>query len=373
MGLFDKFTFDKKPLTKEAVEAFSGNFPDFVSQFKSLESKQKTTRKTDWKKFEALWGFRPNNELVSLTQDLEKMDYPNLSKWESNAIHTDMADFKGNIMKEILLKAQIEYPTDNHIEWFCGAVALDSVTNAQNQWSGSNLSYLYPIVEAKFLERENPHIYLYTHNNPDGWGTTLEVLAKDTSSFLYIVSAVHALGQKKISNNDFFTCYEKAKDKVKLPYYFFNSFRANNRWISTYDFNYSPGNQRGNTITQDYFNRARWIIELLKGNHNNYLWSIQHSFYQKYLNPELTDEIHSQNMEHLPIHVPDALYYLFRCFFRKENEQLRDYIRVCKDSPSRIIRDAAELVQEFDEGLEFFGEVDNLQRLRNDFNQNMNW
>ncbi len=373
MGIFDKFTFDKKPLTQHPIENFKDSFPDFARQFKSLEKATSTAQTLDKQQFETLWGFSPPRVLNQLLNQLNTLGHPKFQKWESATVDNSIAESEGNIVEEVLLKAQIEYPTEHHVEWFSGSISLDPIVNGPNHWSGQNFSYLFPVVEAEFLERENPQIYLYNHTNPDGWGTNLEVMTKDLSSFLYIIMATHAFNTKKINNNEFFTCYQKSKDKVKLPYYFFNSFRVNGQWISTYNFNYRPNRDPGSVITIDYFNRARWIIELLKGNHNNYLWSIRNSFYNRNLNPVLSPEIHEKNLEHLPLHVPDALYYLFRCFFRDEKDQLKEYISVCKNSSSRIIKDAAKLAEKFNDGMEFFGEIDNIQRMKQDFAQGMNW
>ncbi len=374
MGIFDNFSFNPKPLTKEPAEAFLGSFSDFTKQFKNLEKNEETGfGKINERQFQELWGFYPNEELKNLYEQLNSLGFPKFNNWESAAIKTDILNSKENIVEEVLLKAQIEFPTDHHIEWFTGTVSLDPIVNGPNQWDGKNYSYLYPIVESEFLEKANPHIYLHTHSNPDGWGTNVEIMAKDVSTFLFIIMSIHARREKKIKNNDFGICMNKVKDKAKLPYYFFNSFQYNNQYISTYNFRYNTGNNRGSAITIDYFNRARWIIELLKGNHNNSFWSIRNSFYPKYLNPALSNEIHEANLKHLPNHVPDALYYLFRCFFRNETGQLKEYISVCKNSNSRIIKDAAILVEQFNDGKEFFGEIDNIQRLKQDFNNGMSW
>lgn len=374
MGLFNRFKVDVKPLTKEPVNSFTQHFEKIGKQLSNNKaSKLVPSSSFSKEQFESLWGISISNELDNIFDVLQNLDTPVFENWETSLPDSNIVNQTGNIFKQVLLKAQVEFPTDHHINWFTGSISLDPITNVNNSHYGKNYSFQYPLFEIAGQGGNNPHIYMFQHNHPDTWGMNFEVMAKDSSSFLYIMMLIQAHKKKKISESDFATCFDKIKSSVKLPYYFFDSFRVNGRWLSYYDFNYRPASNRGNTLTLDYFNRSRWIIELLKGNHNNYLYSLQNSFYPKYLNPELDAERHRINLEHLPNHVPDALYYLLRCFFRSEDEQLEAYIDVCKSSNSRIIKDAALFVEELHQGLEFFGEIDNIQTLKRDFANGMKW
>lgn len=371
MGLFNRF--DVKPLTKEPVVAFSSNFEKLASQL--LESKQKSdSQNYSDADFEALWGKAAPRGLSNIFNTFKNLNSPLFNRWETRLPDLGILHSEGNIVKDTLLKAQVEFPTDHHINWFTGSVSLDPIVNDQSQYHNNNYSFQFPLYDILPEGSESPQIYLFQHNHPDTWGMNFEVMAKDVSSFLYVMMMIQAHHKKKISQSDFLICFDKIKSSVKLPYYFFNSFRANGRWVSYYDFNYRASSTRGASLTLDYFKRSRWLIELLKGNHNNYFYSLQNSFYPRHLNPTLNDERHQFNLEHLPHHVPDALYYLLRCFFRSnEEEQLKAYINVCKSSPSRIIRDAAAFSDDLLHGLEFFGEIDNIQTLKRDFAKGMKW
>ncbi len=374
MGLFNRFKLDIKPLTKNSVDSFKDSFEKLASQLMDNKMENANTPKPiQEKEFEILWGKEMPQELRDILGMFHRLGLPKFNKWETALPNMDIAHQEGNIVKDVLLKAQVEFPTDHHINWFTGSASMDPVVNNGNRWNGANYSFQYPLYEPIPGVDKAPQIYMYHHNHPDSWGTSFELMAKDANAFLYINMLIQARVKKKISDADFVTCFEKIKDKVKLPYYFFNSFSYNGRWISYYDFNYRAGSDRGSTLTLDYYNRSRWIFELLKGNHNNYLWSIQNSMYSKYLNPKLDDERHQFNLGHLQNHVPDALYYLLRCYFRDETKQLKEYINICKDSPARIIRDAALFAEELNGGLEFFGEIDNIQTLKREFATNMRW
>ncbi len=374
MGLFNKNKLNIQALLQEPVEEFKTKFKDIAHQ---LSDNSKNPYKINMDKvleeFELLWGVSIPQELKNLENILNDLGFPLLRYWETNYIQTDILHSTENIVEKVLLQAQIEFPTDYHIDWFSGSISLDTIVNSSSRWSDTNFSFQYPIYEATILQKESPQIYLYNHNQPDMWGNGFEIFSKDLSSFLYIITMQHLRHHKKISDKNYLTCFEKIKNNVTLPYSFINYTRINNRYLSSYDFRYRPDTARGSNLTLDYFQRCRWIIELLKGNHDNYFWSIQNNMYKKYLNPELDTERHRNNLEHLPTHVPDALYYLFRCFFKGENNELKEYIQACKDSPSRIIRDAALLVNDFSKGKEFFGEIDNIQHVKRDFNQNMKW
>ncbi|MGK0389277.1 MAG: hypothetical protein ACI94Y_002017 [Maribacter sp.] len=374
MGLFNRFKLDIKPLTKEPVTAFSNHFKKMASLLadNKLSSKSKMSS-VSTENFKKLWGAEMPNGLRNVFEQLAELGTPKFQNWESNIPSFNIANHKGNIVKDVLLKAQVEFPTDYHINWFTGTISLDPVVNNTKGGYSQHYSYQYPLYDTIPAGKTQPQIYTYQHNNQDTWGINFEIMAEDVSSFLYVVMMIQAYKKKKISNADFLICYDKIKAKVKLPYYFFNSFRADGRWVNYYDFNYRKSNVEGASLSLDHFNRARWIIELLKGNHNNYLWTIQNNLYNQVHNPVITKEIHEANLRNLPNHVPDALYYLLRCFFRNETEQLEAYIDVCKSSQSKIISDAALFAEELNDGLEFFGEIDNIQELKRDFAKDKTW
>ncbi len=376
MGLFKRNTSSAQILTSNPVQGAKGYFAEFIAKTKTDSNPQNKNLADMAVDFKSLWGTDLPGELLDILRILSDNNFPAFGRWESSPLRTDILSEKENIVEKVLLKAQVEFPTDHFVEWFSGSVSLDPIVNVQSgRYHNSNsYSYQYPIYEALLTGKSSPQIYIYNHNRPDSWGTSFEVMARDTPSFLYTIMLMHSMFRtKEMSNGQFSTCMDKVKTHVRLPYTYFNSTRVGNRWISTYDFRYSPPTQRGSTLTLDYYERSRWILELLRGNHNDYLWYAQNSFYKNYLNPKLDDARHAQNLEHLPHHVPDALYYLFRCFFRKEKRQLREYIDVCKGSSSRIIKDAAELVEQFEDGRTFFGEISDMQALRDNMNKGMRW
>lgn len=374
MGLFNRFKIDIKPLTKAPVENFQQSFEKLANQLMDNKlANANAPNQISVSDFEKLWGMSIPEELMSIYDQLSSLGMPQFSKWETAITDSSIVKNDENIFTKVLLKAQVEYPTDHHISWFTGSVSLDPVVNDGSRYNGMNISFQYPLYDNLKSGVNSRQIYTYTHNNQDIWGSSFEAMSKDVPSFLYIIMLIQAHNKKKISNNDFLVCFDKIKNKVKLPYQLFNSFRAGDRWVSYYDFNYRPENYTGSTLSLDYFNRSRWIFELLKGNHNNYLWSLQNSMYNRHLNLKMTKDIHRMNMENLPMNVPNALYYLLRCFFRDETSQLKEYIGVCKSSESKIIRDASAFADDLVHGLEFFGEIDNIQRLKTDFATNMNW
>ncbi len=366
MALFKRNSND---FSKENVAGFTQKFSHYASQYKKLTQTKNPPIDLpgSFRDFEKLWGKPLPDYARKIFRTLHQIDYPIWYRWETAPLRTDIVKEEGNIVEAVLLKAQIEFPTDHHIDWFTGSIAMDNLVNIGGTWSGENISYQLPIYEAEILQKEEPQVYYFKHHSPDQWGMEFHAMSKNISSFLFGMIMFHThFVEKTLKDSEFSSCVERSKEQLQLDYNFFRSKRINRRWISTYDFSYQ-NNSRGGNLTLDYFQRARWIMELLKGNHNNYLSSIAYNMFNNGLNPELDNNRHQQNLRHLPTHVPDALYYLFRCFFLDENEQLDEYIRVCKDSRSRIIRDAALLVEEFKNGRTFFGEVDDLSKLKADF------
>ena len=64
--------------------------------------------------------------------------------------------------------------------------------------------------------------------------------------------------------------------------------------------------------------------------------------------------------------VPRAMYNLFATYFRKDDKRNDQFIALAKNSPSRIIRDAGALIEEFRNGRNELGLIKDLEALRSD-------
>ena len=115
-----------------------------------------------------------------------------------------------------------------------------------------------------------------------------------------------------------------------------------------------------------YFDRGRWIVEMLRAESG--VSEVFHSYYyyQRYAPDE---QAHNALLQTLPNSLPEAFYHLWSAFWVKGFEaQLLSYISVCKTSESQIIRDIALLVERLLNGQNQLGYIRDIQGRKAEFN-----
>ena len=101
------------------------------------------------------------------------------------------------------------------------------------------------------------------------------------------------------------------------------------------------------------FNNSRWLLDMLR-----YSAETPSSY--------SVTKGSSYNVKDFKTTVPRAMYNLFATYFRKDDKRNDQFIALAKNSPSRIIRDAGALIEEFRNGRNELGLIKDLEALRSD-------
>jgi hypothetical protein len=101
--------------------------------------------------------------------------------------------------------------------------------------------------------------------------------------------------------------------------------------------------------------RSGWIVQLLLGED---LFLVEQAFLEgRELNLPLTDELHQRYLAEALTSPPAALYGLWRTWFFSD-PRVSDYVEAARRSPSGVVRDASEVVQQLLDGRRIVSKVD---------------
>lgn len=107
--------------------------------------------------------------------------------------------------------------------------------------------------------------------------------------------------------------------------------------------------------TKQWGLRSGWIVQLLLGED---LFLVEQAFLEgRELNLPLTDELHQRYLAEALTSPPAALYGLWRTWFFSD-PRVSDYVEAARRSPSRVVRDASEVVQQLLDGRKIVSKVD---------------
>lgn len=344
------------------------NFTEYLYRFTgSLEAydAMKDQKRRDL--FQTLWGTampdvlaKSYNVISRLKSDTQlfNMYEPAIPKFDQLE---DWMNSGKNIVEQAILGAQEDYPYDHLIDWFTGSVALDPLLmNPEQQYN--SYSYHYGLNDGV--------IYLHRHQGYNYWSTSFDnAFARDLSSFFYYSCLFSAYGEYDLINvTKFQENVGKLHNKLKFPYYFLGDFRvASNRRINESSFNYNTSNRP----VLNAFNKAKWVLEFLRGETD--INTVKSSIFRRALQAKhFTTQQHSTYLRNIQTgsDVPTALYLLFGTYLVKDcDAYMHDYINAAKQNPSRIIQDAARLVEELANGRNSLGIITDLDHLKRQFNR----
>lgn len=343
-----------KALPKSTInDAFGGNPVNFLDNglktyLKNIQELKPTSEIEKTKAhFKALWGIDLPEDLEKALDLFEKANYPKILSIASCPIPlVSIDDDELNVVEEAILNMQTTFPADNIVDWFTGSICIDKLFY---QGYSKSYSYQYGLFDTILTNATDNQIYKYNYNSPDRyWGMDLtQPVAKDLSSLLMIFGSADAYDKHSlISNKTFTKVFDKTKSLVNGDYYTFQDIYNNHRNFQYYNMRYNSSKKTSN----DFFNNARWLLDLLKYNSERPNYSVTKG------------NIYS--IEDFKTIVPRALFNLFATYFRKDDARNDQFIALAKSSPSRIIRDAGLLVEEFRNGRNELGLIKDLEALR---------
>lgn len=351
-------------LSDYANTAFTRVFGEKKSNTAALDAAKAT--------FQAIYD-RPMPEKIAFLLDWAyHINTSNLS-WYAN---TDLAGFQydvlrlwldtgKNVFEQAVRKAQVEYPFDFLVEWFSNTIALNKFqTSTYSYYEGGACSFLY----APFSDYVHPLVHS-SYNSTDSI-TIHPPMSSNLSTWLYLITLLSSHRIWAITTfkqtEDALVCLQNKINIKSLDYSFFNYSRHYNT-LSRADVS-APLND---SLTELYLERSRWIIEILRAqlsfsSIDIYIFNGSDAYLDfAKMQENMLGDTFELELQH---HIPDALYYMWTGYFCKGGEaMLAKCVTACLESPIRIIRDTALLVQEFMNGRTTLGHQREMQTLRHRF------
>jgi antitoxin component YwqK of YwqJK toxin-antitoxin module len=359
----DLFDGKAERFLQDYYESFLNRMSNGRMKPSDIDSKEK--RKQSFKNY---WGIEMPVELNDLFDLWQRADHPYLynnfepaePKFEQLESWTQQGK---NVLEQAVLEMQEWYPYDYIMDWATGSLCLDSLRQSLNSNSYYHYSYHYGLMAKKAGEQKG-QIYIHQHNSYSSWSTSFnEVIAPNLSSFIFAQSAMSAYNEYDLLNNQKFTqLYDgELKENLNPPYYFMNNMKIGNRWLYESDFNFYAQDK----ASAYFYESSKWIIELLRAESG--ASDVYYSFYRynKYQAIQNNTEV-----QKLALSVPHAFYHLWSCFWLKGYEnQLDEYLQICKGSDAIIIRDLALLIEELVNGRNELGIIRDIKKAKAQFNR----
>jgi len=319
--------------------------------------------------FRRFWGIALPDKLGLLFDLWERANLPkSFSGFEAAlpkfGLLETWANEGKNLMETAATEAQKWYPYDFLTDWLTGTICLDSLRQNADKSKYYHSSYHYGLY-AKNAGDKTGLIYVHQHNSYSTWGTYFnQVMARDVSSFLFALSTLSSFEEYDLLPRDkFLNLYDsKIKNAIAPPYGFINNMQVGNRRLYESDFNL----RESNNPSIQFFDRARWIVEMLRAESTT-----SQVFHDNYSSQRYAPDkqAHHSLLQTLPNSLPEAFYHLWSAFWVKGFDgQVLSYISVCKTSESEIIRDIALLVEKLLNGQNQLGYIRDIQGKKDEFN-----
>lgn len=340
----------------------NGGFEKYLTFSRELKTTKKRAKKAPlqailpkgFSDFQAVWGMEIPADLNVCIQLLCSFQDAPLFEW-----NPDFADSfpmlptaeEENMVEKMIKDYQTRYFTMAPCDIFSGSLLLGYLGNGD--------FYQYGLYD-QTSETEDPssirQVWFFDHeeDNFDSDGP----ITQDLSTLTYLSSLCAAYeNEGMLSLEGLKAGFTQLKGHTLLSWHF-RHLQEKAGFDQAKDFDYQSKIQ----VTPDLYACSLWIQCLLQ----NQLDEVQDAFYAE-LNSLITSEDYQEILKNIPLYVPTAMYYLFRFFFFNEKGRLQECIAVCKKSASRLIRDAAKLVEELQNGRKQLGKIKNIHTLRKKF------
>jgi len=236
---------------------------------------------------------------------------------------------EGNLFELLVRRDQEGYLCTGLAEAFCGVFCLGSQGNGDTY-------------HVELYEWDGPRQVLhYDHETHAFTG----VFADSVDSLVYLAALARAKQANAISDEAFGIGLRKLYGKVTPTWHFaIDDLDA--------DFKRLDPKRRD---TEFFFYRARWIVALLKNDGVTEVDDIARLFNADF-NQVLPHDQLAARFEACEKFIPTALYSMWRAFLFDEPELAR-YLEIGRRNRSRLVRDAAKLIDELRDGRNELGTI----------------
>lgn len=300
--------------------------------------------------FEEVWGRPAPSELATLVRLTVAMKEPRLFELFAEFGSPRLPPRGKNLVEALVLSDQKSFVGLSLVQPLAGVVSIGTATNGD--------AWCFGLFDDMHTEATGEgQIYPYSHEE----NSLQDPITPDASTFAYLLAACDARAHGVVSPRAFARAYGRLKRRV-APTPHFSALEARAVPEAGAGFRY-----KSHAILPRFlFFRALWINYLLRNNGTITVDDMPRVFVDS-ANEPITEHSWKSWLERAPREVPTAMYILFRCFFFDDAARLGEVVRACEDSPSRLVRDAAELVSELQDGRKTLGTIRNVRKLKADF------
>lgn len=273
------------------------------------------------------------------------LERPSQSFWAWNwPIYVDgrAAFMRGNIF-ETLLESAHHRPV--FAQMFYGGVAIGK------QDTPSHHSYLLALADEVSGDAARAPVFAQSFENRKAGPA--EAVAVDLDHFAFLTHAFDELGWRRLSPEGFSAVWQRVSGHV-APVMQLGGYAA----LAASD-DFSPWRPTG-LLTPVLERRSRWLVHLLSGHDVADVVPLL-----ELDDGDLASELYrTSNAVKYPW---IGLYVMWRRFFFDEEAELRELLELAKSSPSRLVRDCAQVVHEVIWGREHLVWIEDIHDVRDAF------
>jgi hypothetical protein len=264
--------------------------------------------------------------------------------------------FDGNIWE-----ALISHPWENQSEdlgaVFMGAVKIGFFGDSDHVYS--------TIFLPKREEPEPNAVFLWSHDTY----YVDEVLSRSLDEFAYRVAVSAAFSRERLSKEVARKAWKKLEDKCYVGWSASSGLETVTEDEDCDDENIKQRYQvelDEKHIVTGHFWRAQWIVELLNYDSRRDWGNVKECFRPAW-NKSLDKVYKSLKISGNERLYHTALYLLWRLFWFKQEEELKECCDLYRNHPARIVRDLVVLLEEIGNGRKEIGQIKDIHAVREEF------
>lgn len=294
-------------------------------------------------RLEHLWGHPPAADLLTALCHAVGRGEPRLVEWRMAVdLVGDADEGERNTFEVLVACNQDNYLGYELCELFAGVVWVGSLGNGDG--------YLVSVLEPQLWPERRGLVYLFDHEERD----IGRPVAIDLDHLAYLTAVQDAwTASECIRPETLQTAIARLAGRVRAPWHFASLLEtAGASDLEPLEPESADSHYLG------YI--SGWIIGLLRGDD---LDDVQGAFDPENF-PVLEAKPWPERLELCAGTVSIGLYWMWRLFFFGDDARVRDLVAACKQSPARLLRDSARLLEAVLDGRREVGAIEDIHALR---------